>query len=230
MQQLSKYEKLTRNAYRTSQRAEEYKRYHTTNWSWARFATWREHRLLARELSRYTWSEDDRLLDIPCGTGILGKLLHVFPFRIVASDISPEMMELARGEYPADRLIDFVQADITNTGLPRESFACIIVLGFLHRVPDDIKRAALVEIAALARRVAIISCSLDNPVQRLKKMILSIFWRKHVPAPCPETLDDIVSKCEDAGFNVLRSFKVIPFFSADVLFVLEKRQKGKGRN
>ena len=225
MQQSSKYETETLNAYRTRRRAEEYKRYHTTDWSWARISTWREQRLLDRELSRYSWSAQDRLLDIPCGTGILGKLLHSFPFQIVASDISPEMMELARAEYPADRLVDCLQADITNTGFARESFACVVVLGFLHRVPPEIKRAALAEIAALSRRVVIVTCSVDSAAQRLKKKVLSLIRRKYLPAPCPAPLREIVSECENAGFKVVRSFMVVPFLSAEAMLVLEKRQK-----
>jgi len=223
MRRSTNYETDTLNAYRSRQRAAEYKRHHTTEWNWARFSTWREQRLLARELSRYSWSADDRVLDIPCGTGILGKLFHSFPFRIVASDISPEMMELARGEYPTDRLLECVQADITNTGFPRRSFACVVVLGFLHRVPADIKREALREISALANRVVIITCSVDSPLQRVKKKILAIIRREHVPAPCPVPLWEIIAECEAVGFKVVRSFMVVPFLSAEAMLVLERK-------
>ena len=225
MNRQTNYETDTLNAYRSRHRAAEYKRYHTKDWSWARFSTWREQRLLARELSRYPWSAGDRLLDIPCGTGILGNLLQSFPFQIVASDISPEMMELARPEYPADRLVDCRQADITNTGFPRESFDCVVVLGFLHRVPPDIKRGALREIAAVARRIVIVTCSVDSPAQRLKKKVLSIVRGNYAPAPCPVPLHDIIKECENAGFNVVRAFMVVPLLSAEAMLVLEKRPK-----
>jgi len=175
-----------------------------------------------RELSRYSWSDKDRLLDIPCGTGILGKLLHGFPFKIVASDISLEMMELAREGYPADRFIDCVQADITNTGFSGEAFACIVVLGFMHRVPLDIKRAALREVSALANRLVVITCSVGSPLQRLKKKFLATIRRNHVPAPCPEPLREIIAECEASGFKVARSFMVVPFLSAEAMLVLEK--------
>ena len=223
MQRFDNYETDTLNAYRSRQRAAEYKSYHTKDWSWARICTWREQRLLHHELARYSWSADDRLLDIPCGTGILGKLLHSFPFHIIASDISPEMMDLARVEYHADRLLGCVQADITKTGFSRCSFACIVVLGFLHRVPLDIKRAALHEISTLAKRVVIITCSVDSPLQRLKKKFLTIVRRRHVSAPCPVPLQDIIIECEAAGFKVVRTVMVVPFLSAEVMLVLEKR-------
>ena len=217
------YKRDTLDAYRSAARAAEYKRYHTTQWSWGRFVTWREQKVLARELGRYQWTPADQLLDIPCGTGVLGKVLHRFPFRITASDISPEMMEIAKAEYPADRLVSCTPADITHTPFPRGSFACVVTLGFLHRVPAEIKGAALREIAALTRRVAIVTCSVDTPLQRLKHAALSRIKREHVPAPCPAPLKEIVAEFEAAGFRVARSFMVVPLLSAHALFVLEKR-------
>lgn len=223
MQQSTDYETGTLNAYRSKKRAAEYKRYHTKDWSWARISTWREQRLLASELARYSWSAGDRLLDIPCGTGILGKLLHAYPFQIVASDISQEMMELAREEYPANRLLDCIQTDITATGFKRCSFDCIVVLGFLHRVPLDIKRAALQEISTLANRVVVITCSVDSPLQRIKRKVLAIIRRNYVPAPCPVPLREIIAECEAVGLKAVRTFMVFPFLSAEAMLVLEKK-------
>jgi SAM-dependent methyltransferase len=228
MNQHLDYERDTLTAYQSAERAESYKRYNTTDWSWGRIVTAVEQRAVARELARYKWSPSDRLLDIPCGTGILGGILRDFPFRIVASDISVQMMELAKLEYPADRLEDCVQADITHTPFPRESFDCIVTLGFLHRVPPEVKRSALDEISALCTRVAIVSCSVDTRSQRLKHAILARIRRNHVPAPCPATLKGIVTECETAGFRVARAFYVIPFLSAEAILVLEKRGGNQG--
>lgn len=216
------YEKETRNAYRTPERAAEYKRYQTTDWSWGRIVTWFEQRAVARELGRYKWSSLDQLLDIPCGAGILGKVLHQFPFRIVASDISTEMMDLARDEYPADRLISFTQADITATPFPRGSFACVVALGFLHRVPPEIKRDALREISALSNRVVIVSFSVNTPLQRFKRAMLAWIKPRHVPAPCPAPLKEIVAECEAHGLRAVRTVMTVPMLSSHVILVLEK--------
>jgi SAM-dependent methyltransferase len=216
------YENQTLNGYRTPERAAEYKRFHTTDWSWGRFVTWIEQKAVARELARYDWSSLDQLLDIPCGTGVLGKLLYKFPFQIVASDISPEMMALAREEYPADRLVDCTQADITATPFPKGSFACVVTLGFLHRVPTEVKRAALREIARLSSHVVIVSCSVDTPLQRLKHSVLSLLKRNHIPAPCPVPFKEILADCDASGLRVVRAFKVLPLFSAHAILVLEK--------
>ena len=219
---MTNYERDTLNAYRTPERAAAYKQFHTSDWSWARFVTWCEQRAIARELKYYKWSPADQLLDIPCGTGILGKLLHRFPFQIVASDISPEMMELAKSEYPADQLLNCTQADITATSFPRNSFACVITLGFLHRVPPEIKRATLMELAALSSRVVIVSCSVDTPLQKMKHAMLTRIKRSHVPALYPVSISEITSECESIGFRVVRAFMVVPLLSAHAILVLEK--------
>lgn len=223
MNSTTNYERDTLHAYQSAERAAQYKRLHTTSWTWGRVVTEFEQRAVARELARYEWSPSDQLLDIPCGTGILGKVLHRFPFKILASDISTEMMALARVEYPADRLIDCVQADITDTKFPRASFACVVTLGFLHRVPPEVKLAALHEIGALTSRVSIVSCSVDTPLQRFKHAVLSFLRRNHVPAPCPAPLKEIIADCESQGFRVMRAFMVLPLLSSDAILVLEKR-------
>jgi len=216
------YEQDTLNAYRTTERAIKYKEYHTTGWSWGRFVTWIEQRKIRRILASFEWSATDKILDIPCGTGILGAILHEFPFKIVASDISLEMMELAKTEYPPDQLLQCLQTDITDTGFPSDSFTCIVSLGFLHRVPKDIKRAALHEIFSLTNRIAIVSCSVSTPLQKLKHRVLSWILRKHVPAPCPVPLNGIISECESQGFQVLKTIMVVPLFSAHAILVLKK--------
>ena len=54
--------------------------------------------------------EDDRILDVSCGTGMLARLVleRNLPFKeYVLNDISPRMLETARGRLPEDRRISF---------------------------------------------------------------------------------------------------------------------------
>jgi ubiquinone/menaquinone biosynthesis C-methylase UbiE len=216
------YESETLHAYQTVERARQYHRHHTTAWSWARFMTGLEHRAVRRELRRYPWTVESQLLDIPGGTGILGRLLRDFPFWVTASDISAEMLAIARTEYPAGRLRDCVVADITRTPFPAAAFDCIVTLGFLHRVPPAVKTDTLRELSRLARRVVIVSCAVDTPAQRFKKALLRIVKPGHVPAPCPATLPQLVQECEAQGFRVRRTVMVLPLISAHAILVLEK--------
>jgi ubiquinone/menaquinone biosynthesis C-methylase UbiE len=210
-----------RASYISPERAVKYKNFLETD-PWARFVAGREQKAVARELGRYQWGPTDRLLDIPCGTGILGNILQNFPFQIVASDYSMEMMSLARSAYPKDRFLNFVNADITDTPFPHQAFACVIALSFLHLVPLEIKRAALKELYALSSQVVIITCSVDTPWQRIKQTISPFIRRRYNPARCPAPLKEIISECESHGFRVVRSIMIVPLLSAHALLVLEK--------
>lgn len=216
------YDSDTRQAYRSKDRAEEYQRYHTRDWSWGRIATRREQQCLARVLRAYAWAPADRILDMPSGAGILGRLLGTLPSRIVVSDISREMMMLGRGEYPPDRLLGCLQSDITAMPFESDAFACVMTLGFLHRVPPDIKRAAIREIARISNRLVIATCSVDTRAQRVKHRVLGWLRGRHLPAPCPAPLSEVIAECERQGLRLVRAFMVIPFLSAEAVLVLEK--------
>ena len=97
-----------------------------------------------------------------------------------------------------------------------------MTVGFLHRVPLSVKRAALREMAALSSRVVVATCSVDTPLQRLKQRLLVWAAPRHIPAPCPISLEALISECESQGFRVTRAFKVVPFLSAEAMLVLEK--------
>lgn len=186
-------------------------------------ATWREQRGIDKVLRRRVWARNDRVLDIPCGTGILATVLAKFPFRVVAGDISMAMISLARGAYAEDRFSGFVQADITETPLRVRAFTCVITLGLMHRVPDKIKRVILREIASLSKDVMIISYSVDGRLQHVKRWLLQRLFRGYEPAPCASRLQDIVDDCRTQGLLVKEWFRTIPFFSAEVVLVLEKK-------
>ena len=218
---MNKNYKKYQSLYLGTEQAKKYKKRQETDF-WRRFVSWRQGMAVARELRRYKWKSSDRLIDIPCGTGILGKMLQPFPFQIVASDMSEDMMALAQTAYPIDRKLDFIKSDITNTPFLRQSFACVVTLGFLHFAPPEIKRAALSEIAALSSRVAIISCSIDTPLQQLKHTALSYLKQSRSTAACPVPFKEIIAECESQGFRVVRAFMIVPFLSATALLVLEK--------
>ena len=217
------YRSETRAAYRDERRAAAYENHQTRRLSWARFATWRELRGVKKALRCYVWSDRDIALDVPCGTGILGATLSQFPFRVVAADISMEMMGRASGEYREHTRLGFVQADITDLPLGRGRFACVIALGLLHRLPQEIRERALHELSRLAARVVVVSYSVDGIWQRGKRAGLRIVAPGYKPPPNPIRLEAIRQEITAAGFTVVRWFRTVPALSADVVFVLEKR-------
>lgn len=219
---MTDYERDTRAGYRSAERAARYRAYHTKKWSWGRVATWAEQRAIRRMLRRQIRPGRDLVLDIPCGTGILGASLDQCDVRVVASDIAVEMIALAVPEYDGRRCAGFVQADITGTPFSDGRFDGVLTLGFMHRVPEDVRRRALSEISRVTARFAIISFSLDSPLQRLKHGLLNAMTRRPISAPCAAPLEEVEREIRDAGFRIERRVSVLPFLSAETLFVLER--------
>lgn len=225
---MTDYDRDTKFAYRTGQRAAEYKKYNTTAWSWGRIATDREQRALHRVFTAQRWTSADRVLDIPCGTGILAGVLNTLDCRVVASDISAEMMREGRDEYRPDHLLGVIQADLTTTPFVSGSFAGVCMLGFLHRVPRPVKQAALREAARLSSAMVVVTCAMDTPAQRLKQRLIKLLRPGHVPAPCPSTLAALSDDWQSAGLRLREWFDILPFMSAERVFVLEKAGEARG--
>lgn len=218
------YEKETRSAFRNSSKAKTYKEQYTKGMKWARFTMWRERMCVKKALKQCNLKRDDKVLDIPCGTGLLFSVFSKFPFYIVASDISSEMMSLTREDRKEINLSGLVQADITSTPFANETFTCVITNGLMHRVPIDIKRKALKEIASLSNRFIIASYCIDSRLQRVKKRLIKMVLPAHIPAPAPAPLQDIINEFNSNELYVRKMYRIVNFLSAEVLFLLEKRQ------
>src|SRR5262249_37445285 len=75
-----------------------------------------------------------RLLDAGCGTGDSTRALQdaLAPSRLVAVDLMPEMVELARARAPG---ADVGVGDVTDLRVEDAAFDAVFVLGVLHHVP-----------------------------------------------------------------------------------------------
>lgn len=74
-------------------------------------------------------------LEIGCGAGAFSRLLAGRFRRVLALDLSPRMIELAKersGEYPN---IDFQVADATTYDFPAGQFDCVATIATLHHLP-----------------------------------------------------------------------------------------------
>ncbi len=105
-------------------------------WNWARPVNEAVYQAV---ISRLT-GEHLRVLDVACGTGLLGRLLcDAEPGRSVTGvDLSPAMIEQARrlsAGYDPSRL-RFEQADAENLAFPNGSFDAVVNTLSLHHFPN----------------------------------------------------------------------------------------------
>jgi ubiquinone/menaquinone biosynthesis C-methylase UbiE len=76
-----------------------------------------------------------QILDIGCGTGEFSRLLAGRAERVLAIDLSPQMVRLARERSKLYPNIDFVECDVMTYQLPDNRFDCIASLTTLHHLP-----------------------------------------------------------------------------------------------
>jgi ubiquinone/menaquinone biosynthesis C-methylase UbiE len=77
----------------------------------------------------------DHSLDIGCGTGSFARRLAERSQHVLALDLSPEMIRIARERSAKFSNIDFQLANILNLPLDVESFDCIATIATLHHLP-----------------------------------------------------------------------------------------------
>ncbi|HEX8250558.1 MAG TPA: class I SAM-dependent methyltransferase [Pyrinomonadaceae bacterium] len=75
------------------------------------------------------------ILEIGCGTGEFSRLLAGRAERVLALDLSPQMIRLARERSKLYPNIDFVEGDAMTYQLPDNQFDCIATLTTLHHLP-----------------------------------------------------------------------------------------------
>jgi ubiquinone/menaquinone biosynthesis C-methylase UbiE len=76
-----------------------------------------------------------RALEIGCGTGSFSRLLAGRAESVLAVDLSPQMIRLARERSKLHPNVEFVAGDVMTYPLPDNQFDCIATLTTLHHLP-----------------------------------------------------------------------------------------------
>ena len=220
------YETETRNAYRNRAKAKAYHEQYIKGAKWARFTMWRQRRLVEAMLSECQLGRTSRILDAPCGTGVVGRNLCQTGASVIAADISTEMMHRAGAEYVGDQFKGFVQCDLTKAPFRDASFDCLVILAFMHRLPWEIRQKTWENVIRLSRSYVIVNYSVDSPSQRWKQRLLKALRKSYVPAPSRVELEEIRKEIESFGLEILKMRHIAYFFSGKILFVLKRNAPG----
>jgi ubiquinone/menaquinone biosynthesis C-methylase UbiE len=116
------------------------------------------HRAFERELrdliAGLPLRPDARVLDLACGDGVYAHWLAERlgeGGRVLAVDLSPAFLELARREIPTGALTDrvtFAMADLRHLPIPEESFDLVWCAQSLYSLPDPVHALRRMERAA----------------------------------------------------------------------------------
>ncbi|MFL6335938.1 MAG: class I SAM-dependent methyltransferase [Pyrinomonadaceae bacterium] len=86
-------------------------------------------------LARHFPARCREALEVGCGTGAFSRLLAKTSERVLALDLSPNMIRVARERSARFTNIDFRVADVLAQELPAESFDCVATIATLHHLP-----------------------------------------------------------------------------------------------
>jgi len=89
------------------------------------------HNFLLRRLP----SNCDDALEIGCGKGEFSRRLAESSGRVLALDLSPEMIRIARAHAEHPPNIEYQLADVMSYDLPPDHFDCIASIATLHHLP-----------------------------------------------------------------------------------------------
>jgi len=112
-----------------------------------RFVDWREKSAAVNLLEMLSINDDSRILDLPCGTGRLSRLLSENGHNVVAADVSLSMISVARGKTGMDSKVEFVVCDAEELPFSDGVFDCVVSLRFMGFLPPQIRLKVLGEMS-----------------------------------------------------------------------------------
>jgi len=220
------YESKTKEAYRSADKAAAYDR-QLRGLTWMRFTMWRETQAVRAALRGCGLSPGAKVLDLPCGSGVLADLFATEPYDVVGADISLEMIQIARQYYETDRTKGFVNADALHLPFYPESFDCVAAIGFFHRLPPAIRRKALASLRRVSRGWLIASFSLDGVGRRMKLALLRVLRPNFASAPAPVHLRQLKEELDLEGWRIVRRWTVAPLLSSESVFLLRRMTRSE---
>lgn len=176
------------------------------------------HRMFADVARLADTPAGSSVLDIPCGGGFAFRGLRPGQaVRYVAADISPYMLQRARGEARRREVhdaIEFVEADATALQFADASFDLCVTYNGLHCLPDP--RAAVGELTRVLRPGGILRGTSCVTGRGLRQDALVALWRRAGLFGNPPHAGDVERWLREFGLDVvtLERSGAIEFFEA----------------
>jgi len=122
------------------------------------------HLTIFNNLKKIGLSSDSKVLEIGCGIGTFTHFLStkVNSGKIVAVDISPKSVEIAKNTYAGKKNIEFVVSDMSDFGRT-EKFDFVVLPDVLEHIPLEQHHNLFKNIAKLLHNNSSILINIPNP-------------------------------------------------------------------
>jgi SAM-dependent methyltransferase len=149
------------------------------------------------------------VLDVPCGTGILGAFLAARGFRVIGADISPAMLAVARTRNHA---LGHVRADLEAPPCRPGSFEAVVCARFLMHVPAASRPRMLRTLAELSRGPLVATVCHPYTVKSAGRALRRALGGRAKRSP-RLTRRQLAAEVEAAGLRLERVIPVLPLLS-----------------
>jgi len=168
-------------------------------------------RLLERALARGLAGVDGRrpVLDAPCGTGILAGFLRGRGYRVVGADVSPAMLEVARGREDA---IGYVRADLESPPWRAGTFGAVVSSRFLMHLPAATRPRMLRALAEAADGPLVATVCHPYTLKSFGRAVRRAFGLR-AKRPPRLTRRALEAEVAAAGLRLERVIPVLPLLS-----------------
>jgi ubiquinone/menaquinone biosynthesis C-methylase UbiE len=184
-----------------------------------------EQRAIARLVQRAVGSLPTgcrpRVLDAPCGTGRITRLLLDLGLNVTGGDISPAMIDQAKARCAGRAgTVDFAVMDLDRLDLPDNSFDLVTCIRLFHHLQSPQRRAVLGELARVSRRYVLVNVSYSSPLYRARRRCKRLLGQGVSRAS--STRREIAAEAAAAGLRIAARRFVLPAVSEDLILLLEK--------
>jgi SAM-dependent methyltransferase len=165
------------------------------------------------------------VLDLPTGSGKLAPLLAPLGVRVTACDLSPNMLAIARREYAAAGLqgARFEVCDAERIGATLgERFDVAVCLRLMHRVPPEVRRGILRELAAAAGH-AIVSFGIETRWHAARRRIRQRLFGGGADRLCYASLAAVRTELAE-HFDLIEGRRILPLLSQEWVFLGRSRR------
>jgi 2-polyprenyl-3-methyl-5-hydroxy-6-metoxy-1,4-benzoquinol methylase len=168
-------------------------------------------RLLERALGRALAgvARGGLVLDVPCGTGILGGFFATRGFRVVGADISGAMLAVAHGRQHA---IGHVRADLEAPPCRPGAFDAVVCARFLMHLPAESRPRVLRTLTGLTRGPVVATVCHPYTLKSLGRSLRRRLGRAVKRSP-RLTRRALAAEVAAAGLRLERVIPVLPLLS-----------------
>lgn len=152
-----------------------------------------------------------RVLDLPCGTGRLTRILVEHGYQVTAADVSEAMLHRARDHYRSYReqgrgatsIVEFALSDILDTKFDDDAFDGVTCIRLFHHFAEaETRRKAFQELRRICRGPIVVSFlnsfALDPIASRFKAWVRG----KRQVSQLPISFTTFAADIEAAGLKI----------------------------